>query len=253
LTAEIARPQVLAQILVGGAGGLARETAAAVRAMAAAGSVVELVGFLDDDPTLAGSAVDGYRVVGGFDAVAEFPDALVVVATGRPDNYTSRLRLVERLQLPATRYTTIVHPSAQLADTCTVGHGTILLAAVVATASVAVGCHVAVMPQVVFTHDDVVGDYATVASGVLLGGNVTVGEGAYLGAGARVREGVAIGPWAMVGMGSLVTRDVPAGELWLGTPARPVRAAPVAEDLVAAALAREAGSRSSRREAAPGR
>jgi sugar O-acyltransferase (sialic acid O-acetyltransferase NeuD family) len=215
------------RVLIGGAGGLARETAAAVRALAAAGAPVELVGFVDDDPALAGRSIDGTPVVGGFDAAVARDDTRLVIATGRPDNYASRHDLVARCALPPARYTTVVHPSAQLADDATVGEGSILLASVVATASVTVGAHVAVMPAVVLTHDDVVHDYATIASGVLLGGNATVGRGAYLGAGARVREGVTIGDWAMVGMGSIVTRDVPPGELWMGSPARFVREAPV--------------------------
>ena len=113
-----------------------------------------------------------------------------------------------------------------------------ILAGTVATASVVVGNHVAVMPGVILTHDDVIDDYATITSGVRLGGGVHVGTGAYLGAGILVRENVTIGPWAMIGMGSVVTHDVPAGELWLGTPARYLRAAPVAAEVLADTVAR---------------
>ena len=69
-------------------------------------------------------------------------------------------------------------------------------------------------------------DYATIASGVRLGGTVHIGTGAYIGAGALVREGVSIGAWSMIGMGSVVTRDVPAGQLWFGSPARNRRKRP---------------------------
>src|SRR5262249_35477553 len=96
---------------------------------------------------------------------------------------------------------------------------------VVLTADARIGAHVAVMPQVVVTHDDVVDDHATIASGVRLGGGVHVARGAYLGAGALVREGLTIGEWSLVGMGSAVLRDVPAGEVWAGSPARFLRMA----------------------------
>jgi acyl-[acyl carrier protein]--UDP-N-acetylglucosamine O-acyltransferase len=81
------------------------------------------------------------------------------------------------------------------------------------------------MPQAVLTHDDVVGDAATLASGVRLGGGVRVGPCAYVGAGALVREFVSIGEGALVGMGSVVLADVPPGEVWVGSPARRLRAA----------------------------
>jgi acetyltransferase-like isoleucine patch superfamily enzyme len=45
-----------------------------------------------------------------------------------------------------------------------------------------------------------------------------------VGAGAVVREGLRIGAGALVGMGSVVLADVPAGAVWAGNPARPLRA-----------------------------
>jgi sugar O-acyltransferase (sialic acid O-acetyltransferase NeuD family) len=216
-----------------GAGGFARETAEAVRALAAAGAGWRLAGYLDDDPALHGTVIDGLAVLGGTGALASMPDACVVVCTGRPGNYASRPRIVETLGLPPERYATIIHPSASVSSTSRVGPGTVLLAQAVLTAAVTVGSHVAVMPQVTLTHDDVVGDFATVGSGVRLGGGVQVGRCAYLGAGALVREQRRIGPCALVGMGAVVTRDIPAGEVWAGVPARYLRPAdPAAEPAV---------------------
>ena len=43
---------------------------------------------------------------------------------------------------------------------------------------------------------------------------------ASIGAGAVILPGVTIGSKAMIGAGAVVTRDVPAGETWVGNPAR---------------------------------
>ena len=48
---------------------------------------------------------------------------------------------------------------------------------------------------------------------------VTVGRGASIGAGAICVAPVRIGAWALVGAGSVVTRDVPAHALVVGSPA----------------------------------
>jgi sugar O-acyltransferase (sialic acid O-acetyltransferase NeuD family) len=204
-------------LVIVGAGGFARETASAATA---AGRHV--LGFVDDDPVLHGTVRSGLPVLGPVDSVLK-TDAAVVVCVGNPRNFTARRRIVERLGLPAERYATVVHPSAEVGAGCTVGPGSVLLAGTVLTADVTVGSHVAVMPQAVLTHDDRIEDYVTVASGVRLGGAAVLRTGAYAGAGALIREGVTVGAWSLVGMGSVVLRDVPPGEVWAGNPARLLR------------------------------
>lgn len=44
-----------------------------------------------------------------------------------------------------------------------------------------------------------------------------------IGAGVTLLPGITIGEGSFVGAGSLVTKDIPAGELWLGVPARFIR------------------------------
>ena len=206
-------------LVIAGAGGLARETAAAVRAIPS----WRLLGFLDDDPALHGMQRAGLPVLGPLAAVAEYSGAAVVVCIANARNPAVRERVVQRLDLPADRYASIVHPSADVGAGCVIGPGSVVLAQVALTADVSVGAHVCVMPQTVLTHDDVVEDFVTIASGVRVSGAVRVGRGAYLGAGAIVRETRTVGAGSLVGMGSVVLRDVPEGEVWAGNPARYLR------------------------------
>lgn len=48
-------------------------------------------------------------------------------------------------------------------------------------------------------------------------------NGCSVGANSTIVCGVTIGEKAMIGAGSVVTHDVPAGELWMGNPARFIR------------------------------
>ncbi|WP_053850882.1 NeuD/PglB/VioB family sugar acetyltransferase [Streptomyces sp. NRRL B-24085] len=216
-------------LVIVGAGGFARETAQAVVGT----GEFELLGHVDDNADLHGTEVDGVPVLGGCDLVRELPDVRVVICVGNPRDYAARARLVRRLGLPEDRYATVVHPTAAVSATSTLGPGSVLLAHCVLTAAVRVGAHVAVMPHVVLTHDNTVGDFATLTSGVRLGGGVRLGRGAYVGSGALVREGTTVGAWSQVGMGSAVLDDVPPGEVWVGSPARRLRAAgaPALEEL----------------------
>jgi sugar O-acyltransferase (sialic acid O-acetyltransferase NeuD family) len=212
-----------------GAGGFGRETAQAVHALNRSGAAWRLLGYLDDDPARHGLVIDGTVILGGRDQIKHLPEASFVVCTGRPGNYVTRLEIVGDLGLPPERYATIVHPSAAVSSSSSVGHGSVLLAHVTLTASVTVGAHVAIMPHVTLTHDDVVDDFATIASGVSLGGGVRVQRSAYLGAGALIGENRTVGAFSLVGMGAVVTHDVPMCEVWAGVPARRLRAADIPE------------------------
>ena len=200
------------------AGGLALETA---EAATAAG--LEVAGCVDDDPTRWGRAAGGWLpVLGGVEEVLRRHDAPLVLCAGRG---AVRERLAARLEaagVDPSRYARVVHPSVAVPASCSVGAGTVLLAGVVLTAAVTVGSHVVAMPRVTLTHDDVVEDFATLCAGVTLGGGVRVGRAAYLGMSCCVRERVTVGAESMLGMGAVVTRDVPAGETWVGVPARPM-------------------------------
>ena len=51
----------------------------------------------------------------------------------------------------------------------------------------------------------------------------TIKKGASIGANATILCGITIGENSMIGAGSVVTKDVPAGELWVGNPVKFVR------------------------------
>ena len=83
-------------------------------------------------------------------------------------------------------------------------------------------------------------DGVELEDGVMVGSNVTftndryprsknkdwtllrtrVCKGATIGAGSTILPGITIGEKAFIAAGSVVTQDIPAGEIWMGSPAK---------------------------------
>ena len=66
------------------------------------------------------------------------------------------------------------------------------------------------------------GDYVTTGPAAVLAGCCRVEAGVLIGAGAVLAPEVRVRPEAVVGAGAVVIRDVAAGAVVVGNPARPI-------------------------------
>jgi sugar O-acyltransferase (sialic acid O-acetyltransferase NeuD family) len=131
-----------------------------------------------------------------------------------------RLVLQSLLLRRGLRVEAVVHPDASVDAAARLGAGTQVLAQAVVAADAVLGDACIVNHKAAVDHECRIGHGVHLAPGATLCGLVTVDDGAMIGAGAVVLPRLRIGADALVGAGAVVTRDVPAGAVVAGNPAR---------------------------------
>ncbi len=215
------------RLVILGTGGNCLDILETVRRINAASPSLkyECIGFLEDAPERQSQSFLGVPVLGPLEKASTLKDAFFVNGIGSSRTYLRKPEIIARTGIPDARFETIVHPSAQVSPSATLGAGTVVLQNATIAAQARVGSHVIVLPNSVLSHDDVVGDYTCVAGGVCVSGVVTIGRCCYLGGSCSIREQVRIGEGSLIGIGSVVLEDVPAGSVYVGNPARFLRSA----------------------------
>lgn len=207
--------------IFGGRGG-GQVVAESVKRLRTSGSVHELLGFLNDDIAV-GSRELGAPILGPFGSWADLPeDVLFVAPLHKAKEMGQRARRIRELGVPEQRWASIIDPHACVASTVVVGHGVHVDAFATLQPDVRLGAHVAVRAGAVVGHDVVIGDFCFFGANATVAGYARVEEGVHVGANACIRERVLVGRYAVIGIGSVVIRDVLAGAIVAGNPAREV-------------------------------
>lgn len=183
----------------------------------------EFVSFFDLDSTLSTplSHVPLHAGENGWRSWREkWRDSTLfgVVAIGGA-NGGARVRRQEAMEADGVQFTTLIHPSAYVAQDAQLGIGTQILAnATVCTHAVlGKGCIVNTAASV--DHECVLGDGVHIAPGARLAGCVSVDAHAMVGTGAVVLPRIHIGKGAVIGAGAVVTKNVLPNTTVFGNPA----------------------------------
>ncbi len=183
----------------------------------------ECIGFFDDNRSRHGQNIMAIEVIGALEDAANYPDAYVVNSIGSPTNFWLKEQIISKTGLCAERFLSLIHPSASISKTASIGFGSVILRNVSINAYAEIGNHVIIYPNTVISHHDVIGDYTNIMGGSVISGNVTIGNSCYISPNCAINENLSIGNGSLVNIGSTVFDDIPENNVVGGNPAKFLR------------------------------
>lgn len=209
-------------LLIIGAGGLGRETAWLVERINQKSPTWNLLGFIDDNEKIRKKNINGYRVIGDYKKIKDYPDAYVVCAVGASKTRENIIKKVMDM-IPDVKFATLIDPAAEMSDFVLIGEGSIICAHTIVSVNVKIGKHVIIDWNCTIGHDAVLEDYVMLYPGVNVSGSTMIGNCVELGTGMQIIQGRKIGRYTVVGAGAVVVKDLPEKCTAVGSPARPIK------------------------------
>ncbi len=206
-------------IVIIGAGGFGREVAWLIEDINKVSNEWNIVGFVDDNESIQGQEINGYKVVGNVEWL-KHQQLNVVNAIGDP---IIKKKVLKRLEDSKNTYPVLIHPSVITSDRVKIGDGSIICAGNIITVNIEIGRHVIVNLDCTIGHDVILGNYTTVLPSVNISGLVKTEECVNIGTGTALIQGVSIGENTVIGAGAVVVKDLPANCTAVGAPAKPIK------------------------------
>ena len=204
----------MANVILIGAGDLAREIEELVLEASGSVSKLKVIGNLVENDlnelTLVNSSLE-------IQEISSMKKLKFIFAIGSP---LARERIYNLLHLKDEQLLTLIHPDSHISKSANIGAGSIVFPnSYVGTNSI-IGKFSIIYYGVNIAHDCKIGSFVNLAPGVCLAGNVTVGNLTSIGANATLLPKVTIQNNNTVGAGAVVTKNFPSNTTSKGNPAK---------------------------------
>lgn len=205
-------------IIIYGAGGMAKEVAQLIEDINAVKPQWNIVGYIDDIKGDCGEYINGYRILGSGEVLRRVKAPTnVVLAISSP---AAKETIYNKIKDYELKFPTLIHPSARIGKNSQIDSGSIIGIDCIVSVNVHIGRHVFLNMRNVIGHDALIGDFCSCLVNCIIAGDVKVGMGSLLGSNCVIMEKKKIGSKVKIGMGSIVDFDVKSDYVVLSRPSK---------------------------------
>ncbi len=186
---------------------------------------IDVVGFLDDNPSLHERKIDGVPVLGTINKMKDLKDEYDIDDVYCPigDNKL-RVRLLKEAKALGYQIPNYIHPSVIISPDVKIGEGVYILLGTTIMPHSIIHDYVMISMGVRIAHHSVFEEGVFLSSGCVFGASITAQKYAYCGLSSTIMTGVKkIGEDCLIGAGAVVIRDVDDRAVMAGVPAKLLR------------------------------
>lgn len=206
------------EIVIVGAGGFGREVYLWTKD-SFPDDQYKIKGFLDDNPRILNNYNMDIGIIGDLDGYEIEKQDRFVFAIGDID---VKKRLVTRLKKKGAKFLTLIHPTAIVANTATIGEGIIICPFVTISDNVQLGNFAMMNIYSSGGHDAKVGNYCILSPYATLNGFVILEDEVFLGTHSTIISYKKVGYKTKISANSVVMRDVPPNKIVFGVPGKAI-------------------------------
>jgi len=176
----------------------------------------DIFGFVDDDESQWEKNLFGYPILGKLEEI-DLPANSIII-----NNIYGSPKLRENINKRVYQFQdyipSLIHPSVE-ARFSKVGEGCVIARDTYLGAGSTIGDHVAIRNTVFIGDHCYIGSYTFISDQTVVLGSVQIKQYSYIGANATILPKLELGENCVIGAGAVVTKHVPAIEIWAGNPA----------------------------------